>query len=84
MQRLVTLLDSRNDLVIHQQVDQSYYMQKIEELKILLSQLEVAGQNVDALASRIDSHYTLCSTQWYKDVRWLHEKRLRELGRPIL
>lgn len=84
MQRLVTYLDNRNELAIHQHIDQSFYMQKVEELKILLHQFEETQKSLDAITTRIENHYKLCSSQWYKDQRWLHARRLRERVKPIL
>jgi prefoldin subunit 5 len=69
MQRIVTHLNDRNDLVLHQQVNQFFYMQKIEELNVLLSQFDEINENLDALTSRIDEYYSLCFTQWCKDDR---------------
>ncbi len=79
MQHLVTYLDCRNDLTIHQHVNQSYYMQKIVELKMLLRQSEESNRTLETINSRIDNHYNLCFLQWYKDARWLNT--YQRLGR---
>jgi len=72
MQRLVACLNDRNNLVVHQQVNQFFYMQKIEGLKMLLSQFDDLRKNLEVLTSRIDETYDLCFEQWRKDARWLN------------
>ncbi len=84
MQQLVTYLNDRNDLVTHQQVNQFFYMQKTEELKILLKQFEETKQILESLTSRIDEHYALCFVQWRKDVRWINSYKSRERKKSIL
>jgi hypothetical protein len=84
MEHLVTYLDNRPDLIIHRQIDQSYHMQKIVELKILLGQFEEVTKKVDTLTSYIDSHYRQCFAQWKKDILWLHARQLLERSRPIV
>lgn len=72
MQRLVTYLNERNNLILHQQVNQFFYMQKIEELKMLLRQLEEINKSLDAVTLCIHEHYSLCFAQWSKDARWVN------------
>lgn len=84
MQHLANYLNDRNNLVIHQQVDQLFYMQKIEELKILLSQFEEISKRLETLRSRIDENYSLCFAQWCKDSRWLNSHNIRERSKSIL
>ncbi len=84
MQRLVNYLDARNELTIHRHVDQSFYMQKIEELKTLYTQLEEFRKKIDVLNSHIDNHYKLCFAQWSKDVRLLNTEPFRDRPKSIL
>lgn len=84
MQSIVTHLKDRNDLVLHQQVNQFFYMQKIEELKMLLCQFDEINESLAALTSRIDEHYSMCFAQWCKDARWLNTHHLRERPKSIL
>lgn len=84
MQQLVTYLNDRNDLVTHQQVNQFFYMQKTEELKLLLKQFEETKQILQSLTSRIDENYILCFVQWRKDVRWINSCKSRERRKSIL
>ena len=78
MEALVTYLNDRSDLVAHQQVNQFFYMQKIEELQTLLHQFNEATERVEMLAFRIDQTYSLCFAQWQRDARWLNSYRRRE------
>lgn len=84
MQRLVTYLNERNSLILHQQVNQFFYMEKIEELKMLLSQFEEINKSLEGVALRIHEHYSLCFAQWSKDARWLNTQHIPEPPKSIL
>jgi hypothetical protein len=82
MQLLVNVLGERTELVVHQRVDQFFYMQKIEELKILGAQLEDMRRNLEHLTSRVQVSYMTCLAEWKRDARWLNAylMRRREQG----
>lgn len=80
MQWLVENLGERKDLVVHQQLDQFFYMQKIEELQMLLSQFDDIKRRLESITSRIHAHYHLCLDHWRKDARWLNAYNAN--GRP--
>lgn len=84
MKRLVTSLDDRNDLVIHQHVNLFFYMQKIEELKALSDQCQEVRKNLEALTCRVEKNYRLNFAQWRKDARWLNSYLAREKWKSIL
>ncbi|PZR02896.1 MAG: hypothetical protein DI539_27305 [Flavobacterium psychrophilum] len=84
MQYLVTYLNDRNDLVVHQQLNQSFYMQKIEELKLLAAKFDEIKKTFDTLASGIEEKYNLCFEQWRKDARWLNSYNLNKRRKSIL
>lgn len=63
MQHLVTYLNERNDLVVHQQLDQSFYMQKIEELRMLTTKFDETKKSLDTLAGGIEERYNVCFEQ---------------------
>lgn len=66
-------------LSIHQKIDQSYYMQKVAELRVLhgrLLELEEKEKTVHALAKRITPSIV---ENWTRDHRWLHEHRLEKI-----
>ncbi len=78
MKCLVTSLDDRNDLVIHQHVNLFFYMQKIEELKTLSGQIQEVRKTLESLTCRVEENYHNCFTQWRKDARWLNSYLARE------
>lgn len=84
MQHLVTYLNDRNDLVVHQQLNQSFYMQKIEELRLLTAKFDEIKKSLDTLASGIEEKYNLCFEQWRKDARWLNSYDLNRRRKSIL
>jgi len=84
MQHLVTYLNDRNDLVVHQQLNQSFYMQKIEELRLLTAKYDEIKKSLDTLASGIEEKYNLCFEQWRKDARWLNSYNLNKRRKSIL
>ncbi|MDZ7646006.1 MAG: hypothetical protein U5K54_01850 [Cytophagales bacterium] len=84
MKRLVTRLDDRNDLVIHQHVNLFFYMQKIEELKALSGQVQEVRKILESLTCRVEENYHHCFTQWRKDARWLNSYLAREKWKSIL
>src|SRR5690606_26292525 len=84
MQRLVTYLNERNNLILHQQVNQYFYMQKIEELKMLLRQLEEINKCLDAVSLRNREHFRLCFAQWSKDAGWVNLQLCPERPKSIL
>lgn len=84
MQHLVTYLNERNDLVVHQQLNQFFYMQKIEELRMLMAKFDEIKKSLDTLTSGIDEEYILCFEQWRRDARWLNLFKLNERSKSIL
>ncbi len=75
MEQLVGKLSNLKELAVHQRIDQFYYMQKIEELKMLLHQFDTLHRNIESLTSRMNGTYMICASQWRKDVRWLNAYR---------
>ncbi|MBX2956199.1 MAG: hypothetical protein KF846_08580 [Cyclobacteriaceae bacterium] len=84
MQQLVNRLHARQDLILHERVSQFFYMQKIEELKILADQFDTLKTNLDNLTQHLHEHYSLCFSQWCRDVRWVNLYIHRERHRSIL
>ena len=68
---LITHLDREHGLVIHQNVNQFYYMQKSEELKILLERFQDEQKKQETLSHWIEVNYNEVFRQWRKDMRWL-------------
>jgi hypothetical protein len=84
MQHLVNSLDARHDLILHKRVNPFFYMQKIEELKILADRFHTLNATLDELRQHLQAHYRLCFSQWCRDVRWLNAYRIRERSKTIL
>lgn len=84
MEDLVQILSERKDLHVHQRVDQFYYMQKVEELRMLLHQFESLSRNMENLMSRIHMTYGVCAPRWCRDVRWLNRYTSQLRSKPIL
>jgi len=84
MQHLVAYINDRNDLVVHHQLNQSFYLQKIEELRMLTIKFDEIKKSLDTLASGIEEKYNLCFEQWRKDARWLNSYKLNKQRKSIL
>lgn len=84
MQLLVAKLCEQQELTIHQQVNQFFYMQKIEELKMLMDQFDDLNRNLNGLAAKIQDSSLACFAQWRKDARWLNNRKRTPRPRSIL
>ncbi len=60
-------------LTVHQHIDQFYYMQKTEELKLLHQQLIEALTIADTIQFRLEGNYRKVYHQWRMDARWLNQ-----------
>lgn len=69
LQEMVHRLDKSFDLQLHKTVDQFYYMQKVEELKFLKDEYEVAIANLKRIQNRLENDYPLIFETWRRDVR---------------
>jgi hypothetical protein len=82
---LASRLSGRHDLAIHARMNEYDYMQKIEEMKILISLYEESQQRSETVASLIRERYTDNFHRWRKDIRWLNTYlRNKEDFKPIL
>lgn len=71
LQSLVMSLNDHIDLDLHKNIDQFYYMQKLEELEILKSQREEAYQRLQSINTRMFAHYHEIAGKWSRDARWM-------------
>lgn len=69
--RISTALFKHCDLTVHRHINHSYYLQRIEEMKILLDQLAEAEAKLELIHLRLREHYVKSFQQWRKDARWL-------------
>jgi hypothetical protein len=85
LEDLVSKLTIRKEVIVHEKVNQFYYLEKIEELKILAEKFEEVHRRLEAISDRLEECYGISFRQWNHDVRWLHGYLLnKQRGRPIL
>ena len=84
LQSLISVLESQNDLRISQRINQSYYMQKAEELKQAMQMIEEAVKRVDHITRVTDSIYFEVSKNWNRDIRWLNTYLLNKKNRSAI
>jgi hypothetical protein len=78
LQDLASRLAKNNEYIVHRRISQFFYMQKIEEMKILLEQLEEAGLKMEDVKRRIGENYIATYRTWRFDVRWLNNHEPNE------
>lgn len=64
------LVEHRYNLVVHREIDQFFYMQREEELRMLLEEVEKAADQLAEIRSKIELKYQQAYCRWCKDVRW--------------
>lgn len=84
MEKLVANLCDRRDLVVHQRVNQFFYMQKTHELRTLMDQVDTLQSNLERLTAQIHTTYEQCANRWRHDARWLNSYRPQQRGETIL
>ncbi|HYG18909.1 MAG TPA: hypothetical protein VD816_08265 [Ohtaekwangia sp.] len=75
LQELVRQLEKDRNVVVHQHVNQFYYMQKIAELRTLAEQFAEAEERIVRVSGWIDEEYATLFRQWRKDLHWLRLSR---------
>lgn len=71
LESLSTLIALKTDLVVHREVNQFFYMQKIAELEFLLNEHEVACKRIADLELWLEQRYHDSFHEWKKDLRWI-------------
>jgi hypothetical protein len=71
--RLIDGYRSRN--FVRDRIDEFYYMQKREELKVLFGQIEETQKQLGVLNERYDAKYKKLFMQWQQDARWLERNK---------
>lgn len=69
---MVKALGRDQSLIVHQRINESFYLQKKEEFRLLREQLEEAERKMVDVQARVTEHYKSAYCIWRKDVRWLH------------
>ncbi len=70
LKSFISQLDKRDEIGLHSQVDQFYYMTKAAEIKELLEQVEESKKRQEVLCARLATKYSETFNQWQKDARW--------------
>ena len=68
-------LHLHNSLVIHRRISEFYYLEKVEELKLLKAQLMDAERKLEDVQVRVKEHYKDIFCTWRKDARWLNQHK---------
>lgn len=69
---MVSTLEDNNEYAIHFNINQFFYMQRAEELRMMVEQFRENGAESEAAARRMDESYVATYHQWRKDIRWLN------------
>lgn len=72
-----------NRLGLNDHVNQFYFMQKCEELRLLQDQVAEAQKRLDFFRGRFESEYGEVFRRWQRDARWLIRNREEPLDKTI-
>lgn len=72
LDKLVSDLRRHHKIPVHTEINQFYYMQKIEELKELKQQLTDAEKRLKFFEQNFEAKYKEIFLRWSKDARWLN------------
>lgn len=70
-QQMAAQLAAKKELRLHANIDQFYYMQKLVELRLLVSILKASCPAETLLHQKINDRYQKMYCTWKKDVRFL-------------
>jgi hypothetical protein len=68
----VCMLTTHKDLQVHQKVNQFLYMERVEEMKFLVQELEHLAHRLSFLESVLERQYVHAYCAWRRDIRFLH------------
>lgn len=81
-QQMISSLAGKKDLRLHANIDQFYYMQKLVELRLLVTILKGACPAETLLHQKINDRYRGMYCTWKKDARFLN-RYLRTAQRDL-
>lgn len=61
LEEFTSYLTDRNHLIVHQQVDQFFYMQTTAELKLLLNEYHLVNERLHKIAGWLDEKYRVAN-----------------------
>lgn len=72
LERLISTLENHNERAVHFTINQFFYMQRTEEMRMVLEQYREAKSKLEAAANWLNENYASTYLQWRKDARWLN------------
>lgn len=72
LDKLISDLAANQKLPVHSNVNQFYYMQKIEELKVLKERLDEEIKRLKFVEANFEEACHEVFLRWQKDARWLN------------
>lgn len=75
--RFIEELRSHEKLEVHSHINQFYYMQKMEELKLQQDNLREALKRLTVVQQHLDVNYKEIFCRWSQEARWLRRNRPR-------
>lgn len=75
LEKMLTELNTAPSIALCRGINDSFHMQKVEELKLLHTQLHEAMRTLENIQARAFEHYKTAYCRWKKDVRWLNRYR---------
>jgi hypothetical protein len=72
LNQLTSYIKESGTLAIQYRINDSYYLEKKEELQVLLQQLEGAYARLSQLQDKIEQEYKVVFCNWQADMRWLN------------
>lgn len=76
LDQLTTYVKDTNTLAVKYRINDSFYLEKIEELQVLVEQLEGVYERFSLLQDKIEQEYKSVFCCWQADVRWLSRQQL--------
>jgi hypothetical protein len=71
LERFIRTLERTQNVGVHHEINQFYYMQKAEELKLLIENFEAAMQRQEKVRAALENSYNEVFCKWQKDARKL-------------
>lgn len=70
-------LKRNNTIPVHAQINQFFYMQKLEELKLLVTSVRENVKRLEDLEATLEVSRREIFLAWKRDARWLIQHRLQ-------
>lgn len=71
-------LQEKNTLLVHSKINQFFYMQKLEELKVLVASIKDGVKRLEILEESMESSQKEIFFAWRRDARWLNKHKTQE------